>query len=348
MISSSSCSHPVLAVGLSAAEFATFFPGEQGRELLALAGGADAHFDCTLHSADEWAAWLARRRPAVVVSHWSTHPLPVAAFAHVRYVAHMTGSVRRLVPREVLAGGALVTNWGDCAAEPVAEATLTLILAGLRQTQFWGREMHERGVWRGDVGTATPDYGDARTLFDRRVALHGFGRIARALLSLLRPFRVSCVAYSRGVPPDYMRSFGVEPVDSLDALCATAPDVFVEVEALTPDTAGSVQARHLGLLPTGSLFVNTGRGAVVDEAALHAEARAGRLRLAFDVYATEPLPADSPFRGPAHVTLMPHLGGPTPDLYPAMGRRTLDNLRRWQRGEPLPDQVDLANYDRST
>ena len=77
-------------------------------------------------------------------------------------------------------------------------------------------------------------------------------------------------------------------------------------------------------------------------------AREGRLQVALDVYEQEPLPADSPFRGLPNVTLLPHLGGPTRDRRRDSGALALNNLRAFQRGEPLQAVVSLEVYDRST
>ena len=328
-----------VTVALSPAELGAFFPDDLGAELLALAG-PDGWFDPTA-AAESWTDHLARRRPAVIVSHWSTPALPDDAPDYLRYVAHVTGTVRNLLPRAFLERGVRVTNWGNCAAEGVAESTLMLTLAALRETQHWGRELHDRAGWR-------DDYGDGQTLFDRRVAIHGFGRIARAFVALLKPFRVSVCAYSAGVPPDFMREHGVEPVDSLEALFNSGADILAELEALTPQTVGSVRESHLLSLRPGAVFVNSGRGAVVDEDALGRLAAAGRLRVALDVFALEPLPLDSPLRGPRNVTLMPHMGGPTPDRFPACGQAVLDNLRRWQNGKPLDAELTPTAYDLST
>jgi phosphoglycerate dehydrogenase-like enzyme len=285
--------------------------------------------------------FLAEHQSEALLSGWSTPPLPQDLPGDLRYVCHLTGGVRALVPRPLMEAGLRVSNWGDGAAETVAENCLMLILAALRETQYWGREMHERGGWR-------TGYGNARTLFDRSVAIHGFGRIARALLPLLAPFRCPVSVYSDLVPPDYIRAHGAKPLPSLEALFACGADILVEIEALTPQSRGSVREAHLRSLKLGAVFVNSGRGAVVDEAALGQVAAEGDVQVALDVYAKEPLPVDSPLRGLPNVTLMPHMGGPTVDRHPAIGQFARENLRRWRAGEPLNAEIDLAIYDAST
>jgi phosphoglycerate dehydrogenase-like enzyme len=104
----------------------------------------------------------------------------------------------------------------------------------------------------------------------------------------------------------------------------------------------------LRLIPEGGVFVNVGRGLVVDEAAMARVAAEGRLQVALDVYEQEPLPAESRLRGMPNVTLLPHLGGPTRDRRRDSGALALKNLRAFLRGEALESLVTLEVYDRAT
>ena len=120
------------------------------------------------------------------------------------------------------------------------------------------------------------------------------------------------------------------------------------VAAATSENYHIVKERHLRLIPEGGVFVNVGRGSVVDEAALARVAREGRLQIALDVFEQEPLPTDSPLRGLPNVTLLPHLGGPTRDRRRDSGALALKNLRAYLHGEPLEAVVTLDVYDRSS
>jgi phosphoglycerate dehydrogenase-like enzyme len=125
-------------------------------------------------------------------------------------------------------------------------------------------------------------------------------------------------------------------------------EIVVELAAATPETYNLVKEAHLRLIPEGGVFVNVGRGCVVDEAGLLRVAREGNLQIALDVFETEPLPVDSPFRGLPNVTLLPHLGGPTRDRRRDAGALALKNLRAYLRGEPQEAVVTLEVYDRSS
>jgi phosphoglycerate dehydrogenase-like enzyme len=247
-----------------------------------------------------------------------------------------------LVPRAFLERGGIVTNWGEIPSGAVAEQALLLALAALRNLSKWPAVIQQRE----EAGSHIERL-HTRTLFGRSVGLHGFGRVARALVALLRPFGVTLHAYSAGVPDAMMRAAGVTPCSSIEHLCARS-EVLFECEALTPATTGSITAKALAALPDGAVFVNVGRGRLVDEAALLREAAAGRIRAALDVVASEPLVPNSAFCGVGDAVLSPHIAGPTFDQYPQIGDYAVRNIARYLAGDAPESVVTLEEYDRAT
>jgi phosphoglycerate dehydrogenase-like enzyme len=296
-------------------------------------------------AADRWPQQLEAWQPEILITAWSTPRLPESWLTHpgcsLRYVCHVVGTVRHLVPRAFLERGGLVTNWGERISAQVAEHGLLLALAALRNQAAWvsfiARPLAGRQIT--DLRT--------RTLFGLRVGLHGFGNVARALLPLLQPFNVSVAAYSTGVPEEIFTQAGVRSVPTLSALFAES-DVLFECESLTPSTQGTVTAALLAALPTGAIFVNIGRGGVVDDEALVREGVSGRLRLALDVVSVEPLTPASPFVAVPGIVLSPHIGGPTYDRYPDCGEHALANVARVLDGLPPLGAITPAMYDRAT
>jgi phosphoglycerate dehydrogenase-like enzyme len=236
--------------------------------------------------------------------------------------------------------GVLVTNWGGSISPTVAECTLLLILMALRRASYWAVAMHREGAWK-DRNTFT------QSLLGRRVGIHGFGSISQCLVPMLRPFTAQIHAYSPSVPDAVFSNLGVKRISSLEELFAES-DVVVELAAATPENYHVVKESHLRMIPEGGVFVNVGRGCVVDQEGLLRVAREGRLQIALDVFEQEPLPADSPLRGLPNVTLLPHLGGPTRDRRRDAGALALRNLRAFLQGEPLEAVVTLEVYDRSS
>ncbi|PTX99931.1 hydroxyacid dehydrogenase [Verrucomicrobia bacterium LW23] len=316
---------------------------------------------------------LRRLRPDVLVSSWTTPPLPgfvpekmqdsveyeasnvaplpdAASMHHPfldnegrpmpRCVFHTTGSVRRLLNRAYLERGGIVTNWGDIAAQGVAEHALMLTLSSLRRQPDWAPVIAGHKHW-----APAPVY--TQTLIGKRVGLHGMGHVARALSQLLRPFGVKLQAWSAGVPSQVYADAQITEAPGLEHLFATS-DVVIECEALTPRTLGQVSREVLLHMPPGALFVNVGRGLVVDEHALAELAALGRIRIALDVYRCDPIEPDSPLHGVESAILSPHIAGPTSDQFALCGELVMRNLEAWFTGAPLEAVLSLEMFDRST
>jgi phosphoglycerate dehydrogenase-like enzyme len=126
----------------------------------------------------------------------------------------------------------------------------------------------------------------------------------------------------------------------LDDLLAHS-QLLVVVIALSPETRGLLSAERLARLPEGAYVVNAARGGLVDEQALLAAVQSGRLAgAALDVYATEPLPADSPLRAEDRILLSPHAGGATREAQGRLIAAVIENVRRAVSGEPVDNVVN--------
>jgi phosphoglycerate dehydrogenase-like enzyme len=290
----------------------------------------------------DFARELAARNPDVVLGCWKTPALPATLPARLRYVCYITGSVKKLISRSHLESGLLVTNWGGSISRTVAEAALFHILACLRNASHWAVNMHQPGVpaWKNGLT-------DSRSLFCRTVGIHGFGPVARELVGLLKPWNCPITVFAPDVTAELAHAYGVERAASLESLFAEN-EILVELAPLIPATVGIVTEQLLRLIRPGGVFVNVGRGAVVDEPALLRIAREGRIAVGLDVYTVEPLPAESGFRTLPHVNLTPHTAGPTIDRYPDAGAFAVKNLRAYADGRPLEAVVTPEIYDQSS
>ncbi|MEY2879395.1 MAG: D-3-phosphoglycerate dehydrogenase [Verrucomicrobiota bacterium] len=330
----------VLAV-LTPTETREFFPEPLLAEVRALTP-AFHPLDPTPPNAPDFAAALAAADPEILLACWKTPPLPAALPPRLRYVCYVAGSVKKLLTRAHLERGLLVTNWGGSISRTVAECALFHILACLRNAAHWAVAMHQPGVAAWKNGHA-----DARSLFGRRVGLHGFGPVARELVALLKPWGCPITVFAPDATADLARAHGVERAASLEALFAEN-QIIVELAPLIPATTGIVTEKILRLIRPGGVFVNVGRGAVVDESALLALAREGHVAVGLDVFTAEPLPADSGFRALPHVSLTPHLAGPTIDRYADAGAFAVKNLHAYANARPLEAVVTPEVYDFST
>lgn len=324
-----------ILLAVTSREFSMFL----GQEEPAIPGTHFTTVDTEDLAISKWCDILDRTRPEILVSCWATPRLPLDWLKQkdcpLRYVCHLTGAVRQLVPREFIESRGFVTNWGSCAAPQVAEHALLLVLSALRDSSRWK-------VFRPTTKLLT-----TQTLFGKRVGVHGFGKIARRFIELLKPFGTKVSVYAHGVPHELIRAHNAVPSPSLLELARNS-EVLVDCEALTEESRGSVSREVLAALPDDSVFVNVGRGKVVDEPALIEEARSGRIRVGLDVVAVEPLPPDSPLTALTNVIYSPHIAGPTGDTLRNCGYHATANIQRYLNGEPLEAQISLEIYDRST
>ncbi len=292
----------------------------------------------------DWEAHLAAANPEIVVGGWAMKPLPKNTMSELapalRYLCYLPGSVRNLVSRKQIEAGLLVTNWGASISRTISECALLLTLSCMRRVAHWSHQMHDRGAWKTkDTKTAS--------LFDRRVGLHGFGAIAKALVPLLRPFTQNISSYTEGVPDEVYQEYGVKKAVSLKELFSEN-DVVIELEALTPNRVKIVDEDLLRSIPEGGAFVNVARGALVDEDALLRVVKSTDLQVGLDVYNKEPLAENSPFRGCRNVNLLPHLGGPTTDRRCDAADYAMENIRRFKAGSDVVAPITCEVYDRST
>ena len=324
---------------LTAEEVRDFLPEPMWSELRALGGGF-RHQDPLALDAAQTDLLLRELDPVVIVAAWKTRPLPQPMPPRLRYVCYLCGSVKKLVTRDQLEQGLLLTNWGGSISRIVAEWALFHVLCCLRRATSWALAMHLEQGWK-NSGTETA------SLFGRRVGIHGFGMVARELVRLLEPFGTQVQVFAPDVDATAEATWGVRRARSIEALFAEN-DIVIELAPLIPETVGIVTENLLRLIQPGGVFVNVGRGAVVDEAALLRVAREGRIQVGLDVFADEPLPIDSAFRGLRNVTLTPHLAGPTTDRRRDAGAFGLRNLKAYVAGDPLEAVVTPIVFDRSS
>lgn len=291
----------------------------------------------------EWLKYLARLDSEILFTGWESRQLPAnlrQINPGIRYICHLTGEIKYFLPREIIESGILVTNWGGAISPQVAEAALMLILACLRNLYHYQEILHNQNGWNLDKPARN-------TLFGKKVGIHGFGQVARSLCRLIQPWECSLFAYSDGVPVALLEDYGVTPAENLDDLFENC-QIVVELESLRQDSMRSVKEHHLRSLGKDGVFVNVGRGAVVDEEGLVKVAKEGNLRIGLDVFWKEPLPRDYPLRGLKNVILLPHVAGPTPDYLWKCGGFALENIQRYISGNPPEALIDLKRYDTIT
>lgn len=247
----------------------------------------------------------------------------------LRWVAASSAGVDYLMFPELVRSDVTVTNSAGIFDEPMAEYALALVSAVCADLPLTLR-LQARREWR---------HRETRRLAGSEVLVLGAGGIGRAIARLLRAAgaRTRSLARTRRDDPELGAVAGL---DELPALLPAADFVILALPQ-TPATERIIGPAELALMRGDAWLVNLGRGALVDEPAL-ASALAGNAigGAALDVFAAEPLPADSPLWGLPNVIVSPHMSGDAQGWERALTDLFLAQLKRYRAGEPLVNVVD--------
>lgn len=263
----------------------------------------------------------------------------LAAAPRLRAILHAAGSVKGLTSPAVWERGITVSSAAGANALPVAEYTLAMIL--LAGKDLFAQRDRLRAQRAFPYGEIMPGIGN----FGRRVGVVGASRIGRRLIELLRPFDLRVTLADPYVDATEAAALGV-PLLPLDDLLATSDIVTVHAPQ-TPETHHLIGRRELALMPTGSVLVNTARGALLDHDALVEELRANRLSAILDVTDPEPLPVDSPLFDLPNAFITPHLAGSQGNEVARLGLAVTEEAERLLSGRELAHAIDHAVLERT-
>ena len=225
--------------------------------------------------------------------------------------------------------GIVVTNTPDVLTEEVADTALGLLIATVRELPQAERYLRA-GQWLHAHYRLSP-----ATLRDRTVGIVGLGRIGKAIARRLDAFAVPVVYFGRHPQPAVSYRYYANLVEM-----ARAVDVLMLVVPGGAATEKLINATVLDALGPKGILINIARGPVVDEPALIAALREGRILSAgLDVYPDEPRVA-AELMAMDQVVLLPHVGSASVYTRSAMGRLVVDNLIAWASGKapltPVP------------
>jgi len=247
-------------------------------------------------------------------------PVDLDHFPALRLIANFSVGFDRIDVAACSARGILVTNTPGVLDAATADLAMALILAARRRLVA-GDRLIRSGGW--GVSWAEVQL-EAREVSGARLGIVGLGRIGSAVARRARAFDmdVAGVTSREGDIDELMRSSDV---------------VSVHVP-LSPETRGLISRERLALLRDGATFVNTARGAIVDEDALVDELVSGRITAGVDVFAHEPnVPRE--LLGLDNVVLTPHIASGTAETRAAMTRVVVDNVLAFARGAAPPNPV---------
>ncbi len=281
-------------------------------ELIKLAEGADAILPC--HTEKFTAEVIAR--------------LPKS----VRVIANFSVGYDHVDTDAAKARGLIVTNTPEVLSDATAELTMMLMLGAARRASEGERLVRAR-EWK----DWSPRFMVGTQVTGKRLGIIGFGRVGQVVAKRARGFDME-IHYND------MRKLS-PAIESGAIYHKTLEDLLPHCDFLalhcvsTPETFKLLNAKRIALLPDGAIVVNTSRGAVIDDDALIAALKSGKLTAAgLDAFNNEPNIHPGYLDLP-NVFLMPHIGSATKETRVAMGFRALDNLDAFFAGKEPVDRV---------
>jgi len=310
----------------------------------ALKGMAELEIVEQAHDMSEAAIVAKMREADILITNWASTPIPMAIAdepGNLKYVLNLGGTCRATVPIEIIRSGIKVTNWGDTPAQAVAEGAAVLLLAVLKDLR--GRI---EGLRDGRGGAAVRLGLPSGTLQGLKLGLYGCGVIGSRFVEMMRPFKPEFTIfdpYAKEVPE------GCRRVETIQELFEQSEAIAIWA-GLSDETRGSVTAELLAKLPDHGIIVNAARGEIIDQDALFAELKTGRLRAGLDV-----MVADNYLKTGHEAHSWPNLlitchdinSAHWPKRPPSLGRAgeiVVENVRRFIDGKQLLFVMDEKRY----
>ncbi|XP_067885019.1 glyoxylate reductase/hydroxypyruvate reductase-like [Heterodontus francisci] len=259
-----------------------------------------------------------------------------AAGPNLKVISTMSVGFDHLSLKEIKKRGIRVGYTPDVLTNATAELTVALLLATARRLMEAVAEA-KNGGW----GTWKPMWLCGYGLSDSTVGIVGLGRIGLAVAQRLKPFGVKKFLYTDFEPkPEVAAEVQAEYV-SLDKLAEKSDFVTVHC-ALTPETNGLCNQDLFSKMKKTAVFINTSRGAVVNQDDLYQALATGQIGGAgLDVTVPEPLPTDHPLFALKNCVILPHVASATIATRTAMALLTVNNLLAGLKDEPMPKELIL-------
>jgi D-3-phosphoglycerate dehydrogenase len=255
----------------------------------------------------------------------------LAAAKRLQVVARAGVGLDNVDVRAATLSGVMVVNAPTSNIVSAAELAIALLLAAARQISAAHASLRQ-GEWKRSRFTGIE-------LFEKTLGIVGLGRIGVLVAQRLSAFGMNVIAYDPYVQAGRAAQMGVRLVD-LDTLLQESDFVSVHLPK-TPETIGLIGAEELAKAKPTMVLVNAARGGIVDEAALYAALKEGRIAAAgIDVYAQEPC-TDSPLFELDNVVATPHLGASTEEAQEKAGIAVAKSVVLALSGELVPDAVNV-------
>ncbi|MET7333948.1 phosphoglycerate dehydrogenase [Nonomuraea sp. NPDC005650] len=255
----------------------------------------------------------------------------IAAAPKLRVVARAGVGLDNVDVEAATKAGVMVVNAPTSNITSAAEQTVALILASARNTAQ-AHSALKNGEWKRSKYTGVE-------LDEKVVGIVGFGKIGQLVAQRLQPFGVEIIAFDPYLPPARAAQLGAQLVSFEDLLKRS--DFITLHPPKTKETVGLIGERELHQVKPSVRIINVARGGIIDEGALYAAIKEGRVAGAgLDVFSKEPC-TDSPLFELDQVVITPHLGASTHEAQEKAGTQVARSVKLALAGEFVPDAVNV-------
>ncbi len=276
----------------------------------------------------------------------SSYPIDAALLVHaprLKVISSISVGIDNYELPALVARAILLCHTPGVLTETTADTIFSLIMATSRRLVELANHVRE-GRWTRNIGEELFGW----DVHGKTLGILGFGRIGQAVARRAALGFGMPVLYHNRRPVDVARELpellGKIIHTHLDELLQRS-DIVAVVLPLSIETRDLMGAREFGLMKPGAIFINAARGAIVQESALLRALNHGTLRAAgLDVFATEPLPFDSPLRTHPKVIALPHIGSATFETRHAMAVLATTNLLQALAGERPAAVFDMSGF----
>lgn len=254
----------------------------------------------------------------------------------LKILFHTAGTVRGSYDKAIRKNIRIVSN-ASINAIPVAEFALGIILSGLKGVYQYQERFRKKGrkSWEKDISISPGYYGTT-------VGIISLGHVGYRLLKLLENFEFKVLVYSNHLSVSEANRLNVKKVSLDDVMSQSNAVVLCAPDLL--QNRHMIDARRLAIMKDNTLFINVARGALVDEAAMMKELEKGRITAFLDVADPEPPEEGHPFYTLSNCILTPHIAGSFGNECYRLGKATLDEVKRYLKGEPLENELSLDEF----
>jgi phosphoglycerate dehydrogenase-like enzyme len=272
----------------------------------------------------------------IVITSWNTANIDTEIMSKakkLKLLTHAAGTVKPVISDALWDGGVKVTSAASAIAYGVAEFCLGLILMTPKRV-FWAAQGTKQGRWQED----TKVFNGPFEIYQQKIGIIGASYVGKFLIKLLKNFSCDILLYDPYCSEQKAGELGVKKINSLEELFGQCRVISLNAPS-TQETKGIVRGEHFRLLPDGAVFINTARGAIINEPEMIEELKKQRFVACLDVTEPEPPAVDSPLRNLPNVILTPHEAGVIAENMLRLGTFVADEIESFINGQKLHFEV---------